>query len=122
MAQILPFTALASASSTGPGAVVDLNGTSNEFSMFVVTSGSPSAAEVQLEGSHDGVNWFDLPVAISAITGNVASTEFTNGQVESYLPGAQVKPFARYVRANLETLTGGTSPTVTATVAVGKVV
>lgn len=128
MAQILPFTSLASATSVGPGVSMDLNGTSNEFTLFGIATGSPTSAGVQLEGSHDGVNWFNLPPGLNlagggGAAGQVQSTEFTNtndnggGQ-----PATATKPHARYVRAHLTNLAGGTAPTVTATIAVGKVV
>lgn len=122
MAQILPFTSLASAAAVGAGVPVDLNGTSNEFSLVAFTSGTPTGFGVDLEGSHDGVNWFYLGLTVAS-PGSPISSEYTNtndnggGQ-----PATRVKPHARYLRANLTSLAGGTSPTVTATIAVGTVV
>lgn len=122
MAQILPFVSLDAAISTGPGVAVDLNGTSNEFTLVVFTSGSPASFDVELQGSHDGSNWFSLDLSVGPSI-SVNSTEYTNTNNNSGGQAAsRVKPHARYVRANLDTLTGGTSPTVTATIAVGKVV
>lgn len=122
MAQILPFASLTSAAAVGDGAPVDLNGTSNEFTLVAFTSGAPSSFYVELEGSHDGVNWFELGLYVGA-SGDATSSEYTNtnnnggGQ-----PATRVKPHARYLRANLTSLSGGMSPTVTATIAVGTVV
>ena len=65
---------------------------------FVVT-GAPSAADGDIEGSLDGTNWFDLAANINILTtGN---------------PTFLVDKPVNYIRFNLETLTGGTAPTVT---------
>lgn len=122
MAQILPFVSLSAAGAAGPGISVDLNGTSNEFTLVTTVTGSPSSVNVNLEGSHDNVNWFGIVSSTSIGSQVVLSTEVTSGQPVGSTPDATYKPHARYVRAHLVSLSGGTSPTVTATVAVGTVV
>jgi hypothetical protein len=65
----------------------------------VVTSGAGvSAGSVQLQGSLDGTNWYNLGSAVSTTT---ASTVFT--------PVIVTATAARFVRANVATaITGGT--------------
>ena len=65
----------------------------------VDTTGSPSAATLQLEGSLDGTTWTALSPAMDVSS----STMF-------HVLDAAVA----FVRSNLVTLTGGSSPTVTA--------
>lgn len=64
-------------------------------------TGAPTTVSVTLQGSLDGVNWFVL-----------ATSSSTTGDYQSVAD----KPVF-FVRANLATLTGGTSPTVTARIA-----
>ena len=119
----LPFTSLNSATDTGAGTSVDLEGVANEFTMNVVVTGSPSSLTVRLQGSHDGTNWFTILDSDNSGS-KVYGTEYANKHetLDNSLTARPLKPHARYVRANLVTLTGGTSPTVTATVATGEVV
>jgi len=99
----LPFTALNAVTATGAGASRDLEKAFATFDVLLFTTGSPTTVTVVLEGSHDGTNWYQI--------GNPAITLSTPHQlITGYV--------FRYVRANLITLTGGSSPTVTATVAV----
>jgi hypothetical protein len=63
----------------------------------VVTTGSPTGAEIALEGSLDGTNWFDL-------SGSQTVTSTTMFHV--------VNRLVKFIRFNLTTLTGGSSPTV----------
>lgn len=74
-------------------------GTVRGTAYMVVTSGAGvSAGAVQLQGSLDGVNWFNLG---SAVTTNAASTTFAPVIVS----GTAVQ----YVRATITTgITGGT--------------
>ena len=97
---MLPFTSLSGATSTGPGTTKDLEGAFGQHLMLVATTGSPAALTVDLEGSHDGVNW-------------VVLSSFTIGGTHARLIDWPL----RYLRANLSTLSGGSSPTVTATIA-----
>ena len=75
--------------------------------MFVLTTGGASWTVV-LEGSHDGSAWLSLGQVSGSSAGPVSVTAPT-----SDIPGTLV----RYVRANLTALTGGSTPTVTATIA-----
>ena len=67
-------------------------------SVQATTTGGPSAATLQLEGSLDGVTWTALSPAM-----DVSSTTMF------HVLDAPVS----CVRANLVSLTGGTAPTVT---------
>jgi len=67
------------------------------FGWDVVVTGSPSSLRVDIEGSLDGTTWFQLDTYTTA-----AST----------LRFIVDKP-VRYIRANLVTLGGGSSPTAT---------
>jgi len=72
----------------------------------VVHTGSPSTVTLTLEGSLDGVNWFTLAT-------------WSSGSLSSgAIVWAADKPVSQ-VRANLGTLSGGTSPTVTALLVAG---
>lgn len=97
-----PSTSLNAVTATGAGTVVDLGVVRSVHTMQTTVTGAPSAVTVNLEGSLSaGGPWAVL----------VASTS-TAGDVQT-VSGKAV----RYVRANLVTLTGGTSPTVTALIA-----
>jgi hypothetical protein len=98
----LPFVSIDAAASTGPGAAKDLEGVGSDFGVMVFATGTPSTVTVQLQGSHDNVNWFTVPTP--TITAADTYTNFPNF-------------LCRYVRANLFALSGGSSPTVTVTIA-----
>lgn len=98
----VPFTSLDAATVTGPGTAHDLGELADHHSLLWWSEGGPSS-RVDLEGSHDGEHWFSLAVGSGGFALAPASST----------PGVLV----RYVRANLVTLTGGSSPTVTATIA-----
>jgi hypothetical protein len=82
---------------TGAGSALMFDEPKASHTMFVLTTGSPSTVTVFLEGTPDGVNWFE----ISSIT----NTSLLNIGANWPLAG---------VRANLTVLSGGSSPTVTA--------
>lgn len=69
--------------------------------MIVTVTGSPTSVSVNLEGSHDNVNWVNLTTYTSTSSGYVSFD-------------SQVR--VRYVRANLTAITGGSSPTITASI------
>lgn len=94
-----PYQSLNAATATGVGATFDLGSSLVNHSLSVVVTGSGSAT-VALEVSHDGVNFVSITT--------VSTTTF------NLLQGTRT---ARYVRANLTSLSGGSSPTVTASVA-----
>lgn len=98
---MLPFTSLNAATTTGAGASKDLEEVLATHLAIVEITGNPSSVTIVLEGSHDGSRWVYL--------GQVANF---NGVTAIAGAGA-----VRHIRANLTTLTGGTSPTVTATIA-----
>lgn len=68
----------------------------SKYGLQVSTTGSPASVQVLVEGSIDGVNWMGLLSVTSATTGWVAD-----------------RPM-KFVRLNLAMLSGGTSPTVSA--------
>lgn len=98
-----PYTLnLSAVSGTGPGAIVDLSagGGAPQANpvMAVISSAGVSAGSVQLEGSTDGVAWYNVGTAVST---NAASTAFA--------PVSNTGVAARYVRANVKVaITGGT--------------
>ena len=99
----LPFVSLNAATATGAGDSRDLEGSFDHHTLIVSSTGGASI-NVALEGSHDGTTWVTLANAAS-------------GQVTVPNSGAATGPLIRYVRANLTMLSGGSSPTVTATIA-----
>ena len=76
-----------------------------DHTVEVVTTGTPSAATLQLEGSLDGSNWYALSAAMDVSS----STMF-------HVLDAPVA----FIQGNLVSLTGGSSPTVTMTYLGGK--
>ena len=70
----------------------------------ITTTGGPSAVTVDLEGSLDGINW------ALVLTSPLSAAELVAGVAITFIADKTV----RYVRLNLPTLTGGSSPTVTA--------
>lgn len=100
---MLPFVALDAVAATGPGPTKDLEGVCREFSIVVTATGAPDNVSVVLQGSHDELVWYGIAtVPLGAFSPD---------------PGH----FTRYVRANLQALSGGTSPTVRVTIAHGNV-
>lgn len=96
---IASVTSLNAATSTGAGSALDAGQIIPAATMYVSTTGGPTF-DVELQVSLDGSNWFDSGAAITVSgTTALASTH------------------ARYYRANLTALTGGTSPTVTVHIA-----
>jgi hypothetical protein len=72
------------------------------YGIFRETTGSPSSVVLRLEGSLDGSSWFNL------MNMNELGTPITKWLDD-------VRPVS-YVRLNLTDLSGGSSPTVTASV------
>ena len=73
------------------------------FGLQISYTGAPSSVDVELQGSIDGVNWVVL-----AQTG-------TNGALVGYGQGS-THGVVKYIRLLLDQLSGGSSPTVTASV------
>jgi len=108
-------TILNAATATGAGAAFAVpvspsaqrGGFIQTMAWQIVTTGAPSGISVTLQGSLDGVNWFNIGSAVTTATLTLIN-----------LANANAGPYA-FVRANLGTLTGGTSPTVTVLLALG---
>ena len=71
------------------------------FAWDTIVTGSPATVSVTLEGSLDGTNWFVLA---------------TNTSTSNALSHVVDKP-VRFIRAQLGTLTGGSSPTISVGIA-----
>lgn len=91
-------TSLYAATTVSAGLTINYQFAYPSHTMVVTTTGAPTTIAVNLEGSHDGVTW------------QVLGTQATAGSLS-------VLGVFTYVRANLTTLTGGTAPTITATIA-----
>ena len=93
---------LDAATATGAGAAIFTDVPETAASAQVSFTGGPSALVVRLEATLDGVNWqqsgdlFDL----------------SGGDSSGKLVGTTFAPFVG-LRANITTLSGGSSPTVT---------
>ena len=99
---MLPFVSLDAVGSTGAGESHDFETAVRDMTMIATCTGSPDSAVVQLQGSHDNESW----IGFSSVTLSGVSTVATTTALH----------WIRYVRANLTTLSGGSSPTVTATI------
>jgi hypothetical protein len=93
-----PSASLVAATATGAGATFDTGTIVATGVIQTIVTGSPSAVSCTLQASLNGSTWV-----------TVATSTSTTGDFQY----AVDKP-ARYFRANLGTLTGGTAPTVTA--------
>ncbi len=97
------FTSLNAATATGPGDVAavsgvnPLGGVPRKIAWEKRVTGGPTAVTVNIEGSLDNSNWYTLD------TDNTTANTFKEITQRG----------AKFIRANLVTLTGGTSPTVT---------
>lgn len=98
------LTSLSAATATGAGTSQAYTFARQAFALQVTSTGTPTAVIVNLEASLDGSHWFKV--------GAWNSTLQTTGDIV-FVSDAPCYT----IRANLATLTGGTSPTVTATVA-----
>lgn len=102
-----PLQSLAAATATGAGTAMQLSRPRYNFSMQVSFTGGSPTVKVVMEGSIDGVNWFALATFDTGASG-----------VSGGIVGASSLVVLQ-VRANLVTLSGGTNPTVTATILPG---
>lgn len=87
---------------TGTGATTALAAPMSvmtHHSIQLVVTGAPSTCTYRLQGSNDNTNWFNISASDITCTSSTQAYETS-------------KP-ARWVRGNLLTLTGGTSPTIT---------
>jgi hypothetical protein len=93
-----PAPSLTNASATGPGTALDGLSVRSTAVMVVSSGAGVSAGSVQMQGSLDGTNWYNLGSAVSTTT---ASTVFAPVIVNATA--------ARFVRASIATaITGGT--------------
>jgi hypothetical protein len=98
------FTSLNAVTAAGNGDVAAISGVNpmggvpRKIAWEVRVTGSPTAMQVDLEGSLDNTNWYQID------TYNTVA----NALREVTQRGA------KFIRARLVTLTGGSSPTVTA--------
>lgn len=113
----LPFVSLNAATSTGEGAARDLERPTRRFTMAVSAAGSPSSVVVDLEGSLDGSFWLSLGRQNGVGLLTVGPDPYWVGG--NTYSGTEMRHahFVRYARANVVTLSGGSSPTVTALIA-----
>ena len=73
-----------------------------DHSVVLIVTGSPTGCAFQLEGSTDNSNWFNI-----GDTSETAEGDCTSSFIY-HISGKLV----RYIRPNLITLSGGSSPTV----------
>jgi len=101
-----PIVSLSAVSAVGAGAVLDGLAVRQNAVMAVTASAGVASGDVQLEGSLDGVNFFNLGSAVSTTTASTTTAvTVTNALV-------------RFVRAAITTVIAGTE-TSTVTVSVG---
>lgn len=98
---------LNAATATGLGTAIHLGVPREDHAMQVVFTGSPTAVKVLLWGSLDGTNYGSTPAA---------TFDTADGLVSGDKIGVSESNFT-HVLADLVTLTGGTTPTVTARIA-----
>lgn len=84
---------------TGATTGYAMRGIATTHTAHVIVTGGPATCTYRIQGSRDGTNWFNI--SGSDITCTATATQFTTGAPTVY------------IRGNLLTLTGGTSPTVT---------
>ncbi len=94
----MAFKLLAAVTGTGAGTAVPVLNIPTSYGIQVTFTGSPSTVTVALEGSLNNTNFFVLDSSTYGTTGDIVFV---------------VDKTVRYMRANLTTLSGGSSPTVT---------
>jgi hypothetical protein len=100
----LPFTTLNAVTAVTTGVVKDLEGAFQTHTLIVHVTGSPTSWAVEFLGSHDGINWAGGGPYLDQTIG---ATGYQTTNFHLY----------RYVRADLISFGGGSSPTLTATIA-----
>lgn len=92
-----PIESLTNVSAAGAGTVLDCIQPQLQQVMVVVSGNGVSAGAVQLQGSLDGSNWFNIGSAVTTSAADTISTPVTGT-----IP-------CRYLRASITTaITGGT--------------
>jgi hypothetical protein len=98
---------LSGATAPGAGTAIDLKGARDKIAMQVSYTSNPTAIVVNLEITIDGTNWQQ----VATFNGGSGGTDATGKIIASVgVPALQA-------RANVTTITGGTSPAVTANIA-----
>lgn len=98
------YTGLNAVTVTGAGTSLNMGSSYSSFALQVTITGNPTQTVVWIEGSLDGTNWAPTPLL---------KWDLTTPQVSADIVFVKDVP-VQYVRANLKTLGGGSSPTVTA--------
>ena len=94
---------LDAATATGVGDTWNIRSGAANHTLQGTATGNPTGITTDLEGSLDGVTWYTL-----------AAHKWVNGELTDQQAMFHVlSKYVTYVRVNLTTLTGGTSPTVT---------
>lgn len=99
----MPITMLNAAVATGEGGALSQQRLISDSSYTIGITGAPSAVTVDIEGSFDGETFFQIAQHV------MTAGELTATKAMFHIAGKPVM----FIRANLTTLTGGTSPTVT---------
>ena len=99
----MAFKFLDAATATGASASATVRKIMKDHTVQTTITGAPSAVTMDLEGSLDGTNWFQLA------TSPFDAADLTATQAMFHVDEKSV----RFIRVNLTVLTGGTAPTVT---------
>lgn len=101
------FTSLNAANATGVGSDIAFSRPRDRISMQVAFTGGSPTVKVQLEGTINGADWFVLATFDTGASG-------ANGDIVTASTHVVLR-----ARANLVTLSGGTNPTVSASIVGG---
>lgn len=119
---MLPFQSLNAVTAAQSGQSLDLGGVACRFTLQAIVTGGGSATLV-VEGSLDGTNWYEISPQNLSGFGSASFMTFGDNPYFAVDTGVgsnwRFAHYVRFVRANLTVLTGGSSPTVTAWIAVG---
>lgn len=127
---VLPFVSLNGATGTGEGSSIDLGGVASDFMAVFRRNDTATYTDlhVKLQGSLDGVDWYSLNLEHDSNGSNhgMGSSLFvvrSNDYIDpTELQSLTPKYMARHVRAYVEAISGSGTPTITATIAVGRVI
>lgn len=97
------FTSCSAVTSTGACTSGQVSNISSRITFTVVVTGAPSAVTLNIEGSIDNTSWFIL------------DTSTTTTSEMRHIANKGI----HYLRGNLATLTGGSTPTVTVKLSAG---
>lgn len=94
---------LNAATSTGTSNSWTIRRGAIEHTVQATVTGSPTAVQIDLEGSLDGTTWYKLAAH------NFSAGDISNQNTMFHVSSKMVT----YVRVNVISLTGGSSPTIT---------